>query len=99
MKLIDIFNIKNISNFIEGNAKYIYNEFIGLPQHIREQVLWRMSQCKDDCIIQKQCKYCGCEVPQKLFVNESCNNGERFPNLMNEEDWKKYKIENFIDNE
>jgi hypothetical protein len=42
------------------------------------------------------CIECGCSVPGKLYVKESCNGGKRFPDLMSREDWEKYKSENNI---
>ena len=53
--------------------------------------------CKNDCVKLGYCKYCGCSIPGKLYVTTSCNNGERFPDLMCEADWEKYKTENNIE--
>lgn len=96
MKLNKIFNIKNILSFIEGNYKYYYNEIVGLPKHIQEQTIWRLMKCRDTCIAANECQVCGCDPKKKVFVVESCNEGEIFPDLMNEEDWKEYKKENNI---
>lgn len=96
MKIKDIFDIKNIQSFIEGNGKYIYDNLIGLPQHQKEQVAYRLSICKDDCVVEGKCKYCTCPSEKKIFVNESCNNGERFPDIMNKEEWEEFKIKNGI---
>lgn len=43
------------------------------------------------------CVNCGCEVPGKLYVNKSCNGGYRFPDLMEKDEWDKFKIKNNID--
>jgi hypothetical protein len=67
---------------------------VGLPSHIQEQVAYRHEQCKNDCIPQKGCIHCGCDPIGKHFVQKSCNNGERFPHLMNKEDWIEFKKEN-----
>lgn len=67
-----------------------------LPHHEKEQVLWRMEICKDDCMKDGYCKYCGCDVPGKLYVNDSCNGGERFPDLMTKSEWEQYKQDNNI---
>ena len=82
MKIKDIFNIKNISNYIEGNSKYFYDKLIGLPQHTREEIVWRLEQCKE---------FCGCTTKGKVFVKESCNKGERFPDLRTKEEWEEFK--------
>lgn len=91
MKIKDIFNIKNISNYIEGNSKYFYDKLIGLPQHTREEIVWRLEQCKDDCVKTGKCKFCGCTTKGKVFVKESCNKGERFPDLRTKEEWEEFK--------
>lgn len=91
MKLQDILNIKNIASFIQGNAKYFFNKYVGLPKHIQEQVAYRLKKCKDDCLPQGKCKHCGCPPHKKAFVNKSCNKGERFPDLMSRIEWELYK--------
>lgn len=91
MKAKDIFNIKNIASFIEGHAMKFYDNLVGLPIHTKDQIAYRLYKCKDDCLVKGECKYCGCPPEDKAFVKESCNNGERFPDLMNEEEWTKYK--------
>lgn len=87
---------KNIMNFIEGNFKMLGDKINALPRHQREQVIWRSQICKDDCMVEGRCKYCGCSVPGKLYVAESCNNSERFPDIMSEKSWEEYKIKNNI---
>ncbi len=67
------------------------DKFNLLPEHQKEQFLFRVSLCKDDCFKSRKCIYCGCSVPGKLYVSESCNGGERFPDMMNPEEWEKYK--------
>lgn len=67
------------------------------PEHIQEQVLWRAFLCKDDCAKTGKCKDCGCSVPGKWYVTQSCNKGTRFPNLMNLAQWEIYKKENKIE--
>jgi hypothetical protein len=86
--------LKNIKQYIEGNSKMFLND-IGLqPEHIKEQISYRMLKCKD-CLLKKQCIKCGCSVPGKLYVKESCNL-ERFPDLISRVEWEKYKIDNDI---
>lgn len=96
MKLKDVLNIKNVASFIEGYSKYFYDKTVGLPDHIQEQMLYRLSQCEDDCLVTGKCKHCGCPPEKKVFVKKSCNHGERFPDLMDEEQWKEFKELNNI---
>ncbi len=88
---------KKILQFIEGNLKMLGDTFHILPQHEREQVLFRADICKDDCMARGYCRYCGCNVPGKLYVNASCNKGERFPDLMTAAKWEEYKKEHGIE--
>jgi len=97
MKLKDVLNIENIKSFIEGNAKYHYDKLVGVPDYIKEQVIWRLEQCKDDCVVEGKCKECGCPTKKKVYNDKSCNNGERFPDLMGEKEWVKFKKENNIE--
>lgn len=60
--------------------------------HLKEQVAYRMLICQP-CMETGQCEVCGCSVPGKLYVKESCNKGEKFPDLMGKVDWDKYKIQ------
>lgn len=85
-----------IYQFLQGNLRWLGDTLNTLPSHLKEQVIWRMSICKDDCVHYGRCKFCSCELPGKLYVTESCNSGERFPDLMTEEKWTEYKIENNI---
>ena len=88
---------KKIFQFIEGNLKLLGDRMHLLPAHEREQVFYRSEICKNDCMIYEYCNYCGCSVPGKLYVTESCNGGERFPDLMGAKEWEKYKQENNIE--
>lgn len=92
-----ILNKKNISNFLEGNIKYWYNALFGLPKHIQEQVAYRINLCDKDCMKKQECIYCGCDPIKKAFVIESCNKGERFPDIMDKDKWEQFKKENNVD--
>jgi hypothetical protein len=88
--------IKNVLHFIEGNLK-MFGDYIDLlPYHEKEQVIYRSWVCRNDCMKQEYCSYCGCSVPGKLYVKESCNEGERFPDMMDEASWEAYKEEKNI---
>lgn len=103
MKLSQITN-KNIKAFIEGYSKLFYDKLIGLSHHIKEQILYRQSICQKSCVEighkeegPNHCEECGCSVPSKWFVTQSCNNGKKFPDLMNKEDWEVFKKYNDIE--
>lgn len=88
---------KKILQFIEGNLKMLGDQLNLLPEHEREQVLYRSQICKSDCMKLGYCIYCGCDIPGKLYVKESCNGGDRFPDLMNNSQWEEFKSENNIE--
>lgn len=88
--------LKDIASFIEGNYKYYKDKIINSPGYIVEQVKYRLYVCKDDCLKNNECKYCGCPPRKKSWVTKSCNKGERFPDLMNKPEWEAYKVKNNI---
>jgi hypothetical protein len=85
-----------ILQFIEGNIKMLGDRFHLLAPHEKEQIAYRSQLCKDDCMKLGYCIKCGCSIPGKLYVARSCNNGERFPDLMPHTDWEKFKSDNDI---
>lgn len=95
--------IKNVRQFFEGNLLLLGDKLNLLDAHTREQVEYRASICYESCFKgnEGRCEKCGCKVPGKWYVKESCNNGEKFPDLMSKEDWEVYKqaleVKNIID--
>jgi hypothetical protein len=83
--------LKNVKSFFQATRRILYNKLLGLPKHIQEQVAYRHSLCQEDCFTVGRCKYCGCDPWAKAFADESCNEGERFPNLMNDDEWDRFK--------
>jgi len=89
-------NLHNIKSFLEGNIQLGLEQLHLQPTHIQEQIAYRRLLCSNDCMITGKCKYCGCEVLGKTSVKESCNKNERFPDLMSNLEWIKYKESNDI---
>tara|TARA_R110000851_G_scaffold315229_5_gene477627 strand:+ start:17531 stop:17821 length:291 start_codon:yes stop_codon:yes gene_type:complete len=81
--------VDNISSFLEGNLKWAKSKLIDVPVHIREQLQHRENLC-GDCIANEGCIKCGCPPAKKRFVKKSCNL-ERFPDLMNADEWNEFK--------
>jgi hypothetical protein len=81
--------LKNVSDFIEGYSNWFLDKY--LPKHKREQILYRASQCPPECFKENKCKFCGCDYPQKLYVNKSCNKDKNLPDLMEQGPWEEYK--------
>lgn len=85
--------LKNIKSFLEGNSQLLLDTLNLKPEWFKEQIAYRALQC-GDCLKQGKCKECGCAVPGKFYVKTSCNKGERFPDLMNQEQWEEFKRQN-----
>lgn len=88
--------IKNIKSFLEGNSNMLLDKIGFQPAHIKEQVAYRIMMC-ESCMLNGKCEVCGCDVPGKLYVKESCNKGVKFPDLMSRQEWDVFKKENGID--
>lgn len=84
--------LKNIADYIEGNLKYLGARFGLEPQHIQEQILWRAKHCPPSCRKTGECYACGCDWPQKLYLNSPCNKDVVLPKLMSKEKWEQYKL-------
>jgi len=94
MKIGDI-TIPHIKEYIEGNMRLLYSSFIMLDESLQEQIIYR-KLCCPDCTTEGRCQKCGCSLPGKWYATKSCNDGERFPDLMNEKEWEKFKLKNNI---
>ncbi len=88
MNLKDL-TLSNIKDFIQGYSRWFIQN--SLPEHTKEQILYRASQCPKECAITGNCNYCSCDYPAKLFINYSCNKEKDLPPLMSEEKWNLYK--------
>jgi hypothetical protein len=88
---------KNIKAFIQGNLRMLGDKFNALDEHLKEQVAYRASMCSKSCLEDNggKCIKCGCSVPGKWYATASCN-PEKFPDLMNQEEWSKYKEANNV---
>lgn len=86
--------LSNIYNFIEGNTRLFTKEI--QPDHIKQQIAYRMLICKDDCAKNGKCIKCGCSYPGRVYTSQSCNT-DRFPDFMSRIDWEKFKKDNNIE--
>lgn len=60
---------------------------------VKEQLRYRFYIC-NQCYKELKCEGCGCN-PYDTFVDlTSCNNGQKFPNLMNRFKWEDFKKKN-----
>lgn len=90
-------NLKNIKSYIQGNWRAALLEYYpdGLDKHIEEQYYWRIQQVTEkspECIENKKCKICSCEIPELFMADKACeNNPSCYPEMMNEPLWEMYK--------
>ena len=89
--------LKNIVAFTIGNINYYRDKLNLLPEYKKEQALYRLDKCKNDCVVLQKCIHCGCPTHKKVFAPESCNGGKRFPDFMEEKEWYKFKVKKGID--
>lgn len=84
----------NIQAFITGNVRYIINtlgvEFIALPTHIQEQVLFREKVADNTCKSSGYC-YCNCSVPELFYADKECDKG-CYPPMQDEAEWERTKL-------
>jgi len=89
--------LSNIYNYISGNANMILDKAGLVSNAFKEQIAFRHFKCKDDCVKAGRCMHCGCGLPGRFFTAKSCNKGVRFPDLMEDDKWEQYKIDNKIE--
>lgn len=87
--------IKNIYYFIQGNLRYkiFYSNFVNiLPEHILEQIEYRLAVMDKDCYELGQCKLCGCSTTALQMANKSCDK-PCYPIMKSKKEWHLHKKE------
>jgi hypothetical protein len=88
-----------MKGFLQGNWRKFKEDVLTIenPKHIKEQVLYRMSSAKP-CLENGSCLYCGCDTPELFYEDRGCKdpNKKCYPEMMDEENWEKFKNENNI---
>lgn len=86
--------LKNIHAYLQGNLRYLAEqygpEFIRVEPHIREQIMFRMDVSKPECIAEKKCTECHCDVPGLMYADKMCG-GECYPEMMDKDTWEEFK--------
>lgn len=76
-----------------------------LPDHMYEQIIWRRTQVMQkspQCWTSGNCMVCGCDILGKTVEDRACSISEDkgmllsgcypcYPEMMNEQNWKRYK--------
>jgi len=89
--------LKNILSFTTGMFNYYRDKLNLFPEYKKEQVLYRLKKCENDCVVVGKCMHCGCPTKKKVFAPKSCNDGKRFPDFMGEKEWYEFKKKKGID--
>ncbi len=90
-------NLHNIKSYIQGNWRAALLEYYpdGLSPHIEEQYYWRIKQVQEkspECLEKGKCKICSCDTPELFMADKACE-GNRYPEMMDEYEWEKFKEE------
>lgn len=56
----------SIESFIDGNINYYFRR-ANTPEHIKEQILYRMLRCAP-CTLARKCVHCKCPTPKMFFA-------------------------------
>lgn len=88
---ITLHNITKYATAKVRKARHYYGgDILGLDEHIVEQFEWRKTKAKAECMEKGACVECGCETPDLFYASEPCE-GNCYPDMMDKEEWKKYK--------
>jgi hypothetical protein len=85
-----------IKSFARGHSNLLLRRLGLYPKHKQEQILYRISVCKDECVTTGKCINCGCPTYEKMHDPISCNGERRFPDMMDSNIWEQYKLNNNI---
>lgn len=106
IKPASFFSLKNIFAVFQAKKRSIQ----GVPSYLYEQIIWRRTMVKEkspECWEKGHCIVCGCEIIGKTMEDRACSISEVpemladniqpcYPEMMKEEQWEKYKIDNKI---
>ena len=101
MKLKEI-TLKNVKAFIQGyTRKFMIDFFIDKLKYIFEQVEYRKEQVTEkspECILNGECKICGCKTPELFYSDKGCSNlsDPCYPEMMSKKEWIRFKNLNSI---
>lgn len=85
--------LSNIKGFIQGYARVIAEDTVGLPSHIKEQIEERIKLVADkspECLSGGSCVKCGCSMPEKTYEDRPCE-GECYGPMLSKQEWENQK--------
>lgn len=88
--------LNSIFSYVQGNIRMLQDKFgenfISLPPHIQEQIVYRQEHSK--CSNLPECTVCGCAIPGLFYADKACKGG-CYPAMMSEAEWNKFKEEGY----
>jgi hypothetical protein len=84
-------DFKDILYYLQGNVRYklYYSTFSWLiPNHIREQITYRINSMRVTCFTEGQCEMCGCSTTALQMCNKACK-GNCYPEMISKKIWKE----------
>lgn len=84
--------LKDIKNFVEGTTIKMLNDmnFITLPIHFKEQVIYRAYLCQD-CLSNGECLICHCSTPTMFYSPNKEDSNGKWSKFMNSKEWDSFK--------
>ncbi len=85
--------IKDMYAYIQGNIRYelFYSKWSWLlPEHIKEQIIYRINSMDIDCYNNGSCKMCGCKTTALQMANKACDK-PCYPVMLNKHEWNVVK--------
>lgn len=86
--------LKNIKAYIQGNLRYrlFYSRLQHwLPEHILQQIEYRLETMNPSCYSSGSCVKCGCSTTALQMANKSCD-GNCYPPMMTERQFLHYIV-------
>ena len=80
---------KNVISFLQGTYRLYH--LSSQPVHILEQLYFRVSRMRKECLDKGFCVFCGCPNIDLQLSQPSCSQ-QCYPELMDSDTWKTYKI-------
>lgn len=80
---------RNVLGFVQGWSRKLFG--IDMPQHIEEQVQWRLTLLKEEC--KGECQHCHCPFPAKAFEDRGCEHPTDpcYGPLLDKDQWQVIK--------
>mgnify|MGYP001208099034 CR=1 FL=1 len=83
---------KNVKAFIQGYYRHFVHIYLQdklIRNHIVDQYKVRMNSADKKCIVDGECKICGCKTPALFWADKSCDK-PCYPPMMSKKNWYNF---------